>query len=127
MLGGDVLVVPAWVGNFEIPQGWKVIDFEDYTPGQATLYLRPGAAIPLCEQQMKSTQDYVSDKLTILANPDEYGNALGFLYLDAGEGYGYRTGDFALLKLVVEDRNKLGSAKISGNRHEKLEFSLKLL
>lgn len=105
MLGGDLLIVPAWAETPALPKGnWQSIAFEqDETPtalsnqaieAQADVRLRPGAIVPLAEL-FENTIDYNLDRVTFLVNPDAEGQATGCLFEDAGDGFGYRHGDYA--------------------------------
>lgn len=101
MLGSDLLIVPRWAENPALPKGnWAYFTMED-TPDdgyQARLSLRPGAVLTLANLY-QNTEEYKTDSLTVLVNLDADGRASGHLYEDAGEGFGYRTGDYACYQL----------------------------
>ncbi|MBQ9668082.1 MAG: DUF5110 domain-containing protein [Prevotella sp.] len=101
MLGSDLLIVPRWAEAPALPKGnWAPFTMED-TPDdgyQARLSLRPGAVLPLANLY-QNTEEYATDSLTVLVNLDADGRASGQLYEDAGEGFGYRSGDYACYRL----------------------------
>ncbi|MDE5850204.1 MAG: DUF5110 domain-containing protein [Muribaculaceae bacterium] len=97
LLGGDLMVIPRWAENTARPSGeWNRILLED-TPDdgvQANLYQRPGSIIPVAELS-QNTAEYNTDKLTLLVNLDTEGKATGRMYEDAGDGFGFRDGQYA--------------------------------
>lgn len=122
MIGRDLLVVPRWCEKPALPKGgWRLFSFEEEDDGfQAYLALRPGAALPV-SKVIQSTVDYDPSELTLLVNPGPDGKAHGSLYVDAGEGYGYKSGEFALVDLDVEVRD--GEPALSVSRRDgKLDY-----
>ncbi|MBA4283743.1 MAG: hypothetical protein C0432_05570 [Candidatus Puniceispirillum sp.] len=123
MLGKDLLVVPRWASNPNLPKGnWNKVTLES-TPDdkyQALLFIRPGAVIPVGEV-VQSTTDYKSDKITYLINPLEDGTAVGELYHDDGDGFGYKTNDYAIHEINVTKYNadslKVVINQIGGNKN----------
>lgn len=106
LLGGDLMVVPCWSTDVAQPgKGtWQSVPSaaissqpqeDDY---QAQLYQRPGSIIPLANLA-QSTADLRTDSLTLLVSLDADGRATGQLYEDAGDGFAYRTGHYALSTL----------------------------
>lgn len=83
LLGGDLLVIPRWAGECALPKGdWDIVPFEKEDDGvQPYVALRPGAAVPV-GNVMQSTEEYATDSLTILVNPDNRGVAEGIYYDD---------------------------------------------
>ena len=65
----------------------------DDDPDQPSVALRPGAILPL-----RDAQQYVGEKpfdhLTLIVALDTDGKAAGTMYEDAGDGFGYRKGDY---------------------------------
>jgi hypothetical protein len=57
--------------------------------------LKAGSILPL-GQIIQSTATYSTDSITLLITPDDQLSASGNLYNDAGDGYGYQSGDFAI-------------------------------
>ncbi|MEH6406854.1 MAG: TIM-barrel domain-containing protein [Leeuwenhoekiella sp.] len=108
LLGENLLIIPRWAEGVKMPEGdWQTIDFEEGKDDgyQAIVKLRDGAIVPL-GSVIQSTEDYSTAKLTLLINPDKNGNASGILYDDAGEGFGYKKGDFASIKFTASKKGK---------------------
>ncbi len=99
LLGGDLMVIPRKAVATARPKGdWRPLTLENEDDGhQALLYQRPGSIIPLAEL-FQNTDEYNTDTLTLLVNPDENGRACGVIYEDAGDGFGYKTGEYAEYK-----------------------------
>ncbi len=100
LLGKDLLVVPQYANNPSLPNGiWKTIhllDGDKENDGyQAELKQRGGSVLPLTKV-MQSTEEYQTDSLTILVTLDKEGKAKGQLYMDAGNGFGYKNGEYAI-------------------------------
>lgn len=121
MLGDDLMIIPRWAKNPALPKGdWDIIAFEQkddlYQPYVA---LRSGAIVPTTEVA-QSTDQLDMNRLTLLVNPDTEGKAEGILYEDAGDGFGYRTGDYARYELKAITQNgkvSVSIRQIDGNRH----------
>ena len=73
-------------------------------PNQASLRLRPGAIVPL-GRVIQSTTEESLDPLTLLVCLDAAGRAEGWLYEDAGDGFGYQKGDYLLTHYQAQRRN----------------------
>ncbi|HTB21611.1 MAG TPA: TIM-barrel domain-containing protein [bacterium] len=107
LLGGDLLVQTQPFEDHTVehplPKGdWKLLSFESMTdPDLPVLRLRPGALLPT-GPVVQNTGVKVS-KLTLYVNLDRKGHAEGWLYEDAGDGYGYEKGDYSLRKLAVQE------------------------
>lgn len=108
MLGADLLIVPRWAEKPALPKGnWKKFTMEQGDDGyQAQLSLREGAVLPLANL-CQNTEEYRTDSLTLLVNLDAKGTALGRLYEDAGDGFGYRNGDYADYELKAKTEGKM--------------------
>lgn len=101
MLGADLLIVPRWAENPVLPKGrWASFTMEEGKDDgyQARLSLREGAVLPL-SNLCQNTESYSTDSLTMLVNLDADGRAVGQLYEDAGDGFGYRKGDYACYRI----------------------------
>jgi alpha-glucosidase len=108
LLGDDLLVVcgtkPDGLRTPVFPAGdWMKIslipgDLED--PDLPDLYLRSGAALPL-GPIMEYSGEKPLDELVLIVNPDADGQATAVLYEDAGDGFGYRDGQFRVTKWTV--------------------------
>ncbi|WP_145074250.1 TIM-barrel domain-containing protein [Poriferisphaera corsica] len=98
LVGQDLMVVPRWAEDVALPSGvWEsvslvgeMIDDEKY---QADLKVRGGAIVPM-GPVMQYTDERSLDELTLVVVLDERGEALGELYEDAGDGYGYQKGEY---------------------------------
>lgn len=109
LLGSDLLIVPKWSENGQIPSGnWRNISINGeksqnhkYHPD---VLIRPGAIVPLCNP-IVSTNSYSLDTITLLVSLDTNLSAKGILYSDLGEGYGYKEGEFSLLEFYAETQN----------------------
>jgi alpha-glucosidase len=104
LLGGDVLVQPRLLEDedydFPMPRGdWRPFTLAGEAPASELahpiLRLRDGAIIPLGPGG-QTTEDAFAGPVTLLINLDASGRASGSLYEDAGEGFGYRSGDYLL-------------------------------
>jgi alpha-glucosidase len=107
LLGKDLLVVPRWAVNPSLPKGnWNKVKLESTEDDkyQAHLYVRPGSVIPIGEV-VQSTTDYKSDNITYLINPLQDGTATGEIYHDDGDGFGYKTSDYAVHGINVTKHN----------------------
>ena len=101
LLGRDLLVIPAWAQNTQLPGGiWREISLlpceanrDEY---QCTLKLRGGAILPV-GPVIQSTEE-ITDKppLELIVVLDQNGAAEGSLYEDAGDGYGFRREEYRL-------------------------------
>jgi alpha-glucosidase len=121
LVGKDLLVVPRWAVNPSLPQGdWDKVRFENTEDRyQASVFIRPGAVVPL-GNVIQSTAEYKSDSITLLLNPLESGLATGQLYHDDGDGYGYQTNNYAVHEFLVskhhEDSLKVVIHQIEGSK-----------
>ena len=99
LLGSDLLVQPAWANDMRKPKGsWYPLslvagDVDD--PLQAHLFIRSGAILPV-GRVIQHTGERSDTPLSLLVCFDAQGHAEGQLYEDAGEGFGYRAGDYRL-------------------------------
>jgi len=116
LLGADLLVVPKLtlksnrISNQ--PAGiWRTVSLvgEDIAKdaNQPELKIRGGSIIPL-GRVVQNTEQESLNPLTLLVCLDEKGLAEGVLYEDAGDGYGYRNGEYLLTKYVARrDGNRV--------------------
>ncbi|MDT0649912.1 TIM-barrel domain-containing protein [Autumnicola edwardsiae] len=110
LLGKNLLIIPQWAEDLKMPKGnWETVSFEneEADPYQATVKLREGAIVPV-GPVIQSTEDYSTDRITLLVSPDKAGKASGTLYDDAGEGFGYKDGEFSIIEFTA--------SKVSGKR-----------
>jgi alpha-glucosidase len=122
LLGPDLAVqAPLDAPGHHVELGWKAVP--SLVPGdddadQAKLEIRPGAIVPLGD-----TVQYVGEKpldhLTLIVALDGKGEASGRMYEDAGDGFGYRKGDFRLSRFSARRRDggiEIRSGKAEGRR-----------
>ena len=110
LVGSDLLVIPQWERNPQLPVGqWKrtglnndVVHDDQYTP---TLMQRRGSIIPI-GQAVRNTHENSFDPLVLYVYPDRNGNAEGQLYEDAGDGDGYKKGEYRLTTYRARRKGK---------------------
>ena len=98
MWGDDLLIIPQWSENPSLPGGiWRsvsLLDNDAENDGyQPELRQRGGSIIPV-GPVIQSTTEFRTDSLTLLVCLDKDNTATGSLYVDKGEGFDYRNGDF---------------------------------
>ena len=123
MLGGDLIIIPRWAGDANLPGGdWDIFPLEDKDDGfQPYLAQRPGSVVPM-GNLYQNTVEMKSDSLTLLVNPDAEGRAEGRLYEDDGDGFAYQQGNFAEYKLQAATEGKkltVSISKVGGKAAEK--------
>ena len=114
LIGDDVLVVPQLMpDNSRVmiePKGdWRPFELvgEGANPDLPKLKIRAGSIVPL-GPVMQYTGEKPLDPLTLLIALDETNTANGFLYEDAGDGFGYQQGQFRRTHYTAKlDRNTL--------------------
>ncbi len=105
LLGNDLLVACRTTPDGPFPDvfpagDWVrigLVDGDLDDPDLPALYLRDGAVLPL-GPVAESTREMDLAEVELLVNLDDRGTAEGTLYLDEGEGFGYREGEFGLLR-----------------------------
>lgn len=111
-LGGDLLVIPRWAKNPHLPKGdWREIsliegDLND--PNQPSVRIRAGSIVPLGKVVQNTTENSF-DPLTLVVCLDANGTAVGQLYEDEGDGFGYDT----LRYLLTTYRAELKDGKVT--------------
>ncbi len=127
LLGDDVLVEPQLVEaethTFAAPKGhWRsftlVGEDPDADAAHPALRLRDGAILPVGPGGQTSDEAF-EGPLTLIVSLDAKGEASGRLYEDAGEGFGYREGDYLLTtyRAVLRDGVvEIGVAEQQGHR-----------
>jgi alpha-glucosidase len=100
LVGDGLLVAPQLMPDRTrvnvMPKGiWRKAELvgEGDHPWLPTLKVRGGHIVPM-GPIVQHTGERPLDELTLLVSLDEKGEATGTLYEDAGDGYGYRQGDF---------------------------------
>ena len=97
---------PGFWPSFELADRDDTDDPDhDHHPELPTMHLRAGAIVPV-GPAMAYTDEKPLDPLTLLLALDESGRAQGRLYEDAGDGFGYREGDFLLTTYQAETRDE---------------------
>ncbi len=100
LFGDKLLIVPKWSDNPSLPKStWRSISLagedsklDHYQPD---MRLKAGSIIPV-GQLIQSTVDYNADSITLLVSLDENHKANGYIYEDAGNGYGYLSGEYLI-------------------------------
>jgi alpha-glucosidase len=127
LLGADILVEPVLTEGephvFALPKGiWRPFRLvgEDPTADEAlpVLKVRGGAIIPV-GRIVQSTAEASLEPLTLLVSLDENGEARGTLYEDAGEGYGYRRGDYLLTSYVATQVDQTVEVRVEAEEGER--------
>ncbi len=143
MLGNDLMIIPRWANQTlngmasantpnssllipHLPKGdWDIIKFEETEDNyQAFVAQRPGSIVPMANL-VQSTDFYSVDSLTVLVNPAADGTATGKLYEDAGEGFAYRTGDYAISTISATSDAKtitVSISQIEGKRQSAVKY-----
>lgn len=105
---------------------WLAFDFPSFDggrdskdPDQPTLFIRPGGIVPTGPvHQFFGDRPNQRDELTLIVYPDASGFASGELYEDAGEGWGFREGEFLRSRYTAElvgDRLVVTPKTVEGN------------
>ena len=107
LLGGDLMIRPQWAAETAMPQQeWQPLTLEETADSyQCELRQRPGSVIPLANLA-QSTADLRTDSLTLLVCTDNEGKAVGQLYEDEGDGFGYREGRYRQTVIEATLRKK---------------------
>jgi alpha-glucosidase len=118
LLGDDLLVEAraAETGAFPAvrPSGaWRDFDFVESDPELPRLALRAGAILPLGPPQQRVDEKPL-DPLTLLVALDASGRASGTLYEDAGEGYGFESGDYSLTRYEARREGSRVVVRLAG-------------
>lgn len=104
LVGSDLLVIPSWAQNPALPQGiWQSLSLipGDVGPHQAEIKIRGGAILPVGAVVQNTSQNSF-DPLTLIVCLDANGFASGTLYRDAGDGWGYQSGDYCLQTFTAQ-------------------------
>jgi alpha-glucosidase len=127
LLGDDVRVDPPGSKRSDTPlpspKGiWRPFSLLGEDPADASphprLSLRAGAMIPL-GPAAETVDDVFRGEITLLASFDDDGRAIGSLYEDAGDGFGYRQGDYRRTTYEArktEDQIELAVVHVEGCR-----------
>jgi alpha-glucosidase len=146
LLGGDLMVVPQLVPDrtrvpvmpkdfgawrelaWEVPTGTKntTRGLDNQNEDLPRLYVRPGAIIPT-GPVMEHVGEGPKAPLTLIINLDAQGAARGQLYEDAGDGYAYREGKYALTtfeaRRVGEEADATVEVRVASREGEALAIA----
>ena len=121
-IGTGLAVIPKWAGNVTLPKGkWlsiSLVDADMNNPYQADLKIHGGSIVPTGKIVENTGENYL-DPLTLYICLDDSGNAKGDLYEDDGDGFGYKSGDYALEHITATPNGSNETVKIAskeGNR-----------
>jgi len=122
LLGDHLLVIPAFAEKPVLPSGiWKelkLIEGEQQDSYQATLKVKGGSIIP-AGKVIRNTGEKAFDPLTLFVCLDEDGKAEGQLYGDAGEGWGFQSGDYSLITFRAERKGNTVHVKLISRQGER--------
>ncbi len=108
LIGNDLLVIPRWAVNPNIPKGtWRDFPFgnEQKDNYQADIRIKEGSIVPM-GKIIQNTTEYNTDSLTLVVSLDKKGQANGTLYEDAGDGFGYKNGEYCLSNFSARKHGK---------------------
>jgi alpha-glucosidase len=108
LLGADLLVVPDLTddGSHQpmLPKGiWRPAEVLDGRPDPdlPRLLVRGGGIVPL-GPVVQFADEHPLDEVELLVCLDGHGHAGGTLYEDAGDGFGYRDGEYRLTRFTAQ-------------------------
>ena len=129
LLGENLLVVPAFAKNPALPSGiWEelnLVEGEKQDKYQAKLSIKGGSIIP-AGKIIQNAGENSFDPLTLFVCTDANGKATGELYVDAGDGFGFDKGDYALVTFTAEKNNDtviVRVSKVEGKRNISKEIN----
>ena len=118
LLGKDLMVQPKLTADaehtFSEPKGvWKEVRLEGHKshPSLPTLKARAGSIIPIAALG-QNTDESREAELSLIVTLDENGEAEGELYEDATDGFGYKKGQYALIKYKAK-KDSSGRVKLT--------------
>ena len=123
LLGRDLLVIPRWARLPRLPGGiWRDVSLlsgkQEEDGYQPRIKIRGGSIVPL-GRVIQNTNEESLKPLTLLVCLDAKGEARGTLYEDAGEGFDYKNGDYALTHYKAIRKGKTVTVTVEkrkGNR-----------
>ena len=146
LAGGDLLVVPVTSQGatsvavyfpgaapwYDVADGTAYKGATDATVAapieKIPVFQRGGSIVPRQMRLRRSSAQMTHDPFTLVIAPDAAGSAAGRLYLDPGDGYGYRKGQYAYQKYalaggVLSSTSLHASAEyVPTNRLERVEL-----
>ena len=120
LIGSDLLVIPQFMPDGSRtpiePTGlWRSFEVVDAARGNAdlpALKIRGGSIIPI-GPVMEWTGQKPLDPLTLVMSLDANGNATGTLYEDAGDGWGFRNGEFLRTTYTASTADGIVTVKVA--------------
>ena len=133
LLGSDLMVVAQMVPDrTRVPvlprSGWTKFTFEGekVDDNQTDLYIRQSSIVPT-GPVMQYVGEKPLDEVTLLVALDDKGQATGTLYEDAGDGYGYQTGEYALTTFTAKRDGDKVTVSTSKDGKMEVRHSLKVV
>lgn len=115
LMGENVLVIPAFAKKPNLPSGiWEnlnLVEGDSEDKYQAKLKVRGGSIIP-AGKIIQNTHENSFDPLTLFICLDEKGTAEGKLYVDSGDGWEYKNGDYSLMTFKAEREGDMVTIKL---------------
>ena len=122
LMGKNLLVIPAFAKNPMLPSGiWEdlsLVEGDMIDKYQAKLRVKGGSIIP-AGRVVQNTNENSFEPLTLIVCLDEEGKAEGQLYLDAGDGWAFKCGDYAMLTFVAERDGNVVDIKLAEKEGER--------
>lgn len=116
LLGDNLLVVPSFAKNPNLPQGiWEnlnLVDGEAQDKYQATLKVKGGSIIPV-GKIIQNTNEQSFDPLTLIVCLNNKGTAEGDLFMDSGDGWDFEKGNYSLLTFKAKRVGKTVKVYVS--------------
>lgn len=130
LLGDSILIVPQLMPDNSRrpvePKGiWREFEIVSSKPGTNVLTqkngnkdlpvmkIKGGSIVPMGPIQ-QYTDELKLDPLTLLVSLDANGAAKGELYEDAGDGYGFKNGEYALTRYVATSEGDTVTVDVAG-------------
>ncbi len=116
LIGNDIMIIPRWAIKPKLPMGiWRNLSFESDPANddgyQATVKIKGGSIIPMIKT-IQNTNDYSLDSLRLVVSLDKLGKAVGSLYEDAGDGFGYQKGEYKIYTFRAEQEGSTVNIEI---------------
>lgn len=116
LLGDNLLVIPSFAKNPNLPQGiWEnlnLVDGEAQDKYQATLKVKGGSIIP-AGKIIQNTNEQSFDPLTLIVCLNNKGTAEGDLFIDSGDGWDFQKGNYSLLTFKAKRVGKTVKVYVS--------------
>lgn len=129
LLGGDIAVaakVQDGHKKVDLPSGWPDFPIDGTNANLPELKIRPGAVVPLGPPQEFIGQ-HKAESLWLVVSLDKRGAAMGQLYEDDGDGYGYQRGDYLLTTYKAQLKGNWLKVWISGTKGKRARPNRQLI